>query len=82
MNFIVAMCLVVTMLATPVVTNPKRRITMKLVRIVFVAMAVALPVSWTVAKAADPAPAAEGEKKDKKSKKEAAPEGEKKADKK
>jgi len=55
---------------------------MKLVRIVFVAMAVALPVSWTVAKAADPAPAAEGEKKDKKSKKEAAPEGEKKADKK
>jgi hypothetical protein len=42
---------------------------MKLVRTVFIAMAVLLPVSWTVAKAADPAPAAEGDKKDKKSKK-------------
>ncbi|MEO7670162.1 MAG: hypothetical protein ABIW57_12535 [Polyangia bacterium] len=30
-------------------------------------MAVLIPVSWTVAKAADPAPAMEGEKKDKKS---------------
>ncbi|MEO8213604.1 MAG: hypothetical protein ABI560_10440 [Myxococcales bacterium] len=40
---------------------------MKLVRTVFVAMAVLIPVSWTVAKAADPAPAMEGEKKDKKS---------------
>jgi hypothetical protein len=52
---------------------------MKLVRVVFIALAVLLPTSWTVAKAADPAPAAEGEKKDKKAKKE---EGEKKADKK
>ena len=43
---------------------------MKLVRTVFIALAVLLPVSWTVAKAADPAPAAEGEKKDKKAKKE------------
>lgn len=43
---------------------------MKLVRTVFIALAVLLPVSWTVAKASDPAPAAEGEKKDKKAKKE------------
>lgn len=43
---------------------------MKLVRTVFVALAVLLPVSWTVAKAADPSPAAaEGDKKDKKAKK-------------
>lgn len=42
---------------------------MKLVRTVFIALAVLLPVSWTVAKASDPAPAAEGDKKDKKSKK-------------
>jgi hypothetical protein len=41
---------------------------MKLVRTVFIALAVLLPVSWTVAKAADPAPSAEGEKKDKKAK--------------
>jgi hypothetical protein len=40
---------------------------MKLVRTVFIALAVLLPVSWTTAKAADPAPAMEGEKKDKKS---------------
>ena len=52
---------------------------MKLVRVVFIALAVLLPTSWTVAKAADPAPAAEGAQKDKKAKKE---EGEKKADKK
>jgi len=53
---------------------------MKLVRVTFIALAVLLPTSWTVAKAADPAPAAEGDaKKDKKAKKE---EGEKKADKK
>jgi hypothetical protein len=44
---------------------------MKLVRIVFIALAVLLPVSWTVAQATDPAaPAAESEKKDKKAKKE------------
>jgi hypothetical protein len=54
---------------------------MKLVRTVFIALAVLLPVSWTVAKAADPAPAAEGEKKDKKAKKEEKKE-EKAADKK
>lgn len=40
---------------------------MKLVRTVFIALAVLLPVSWTVAKAADPTPAAEGDKKEKKS---------------
>jgi len=55
---------------------------MKLVRVVFIALAVLLPTSWTVAKAADPAPAAgETAKKDTKSKKDA-PEGDKKADKK
>ena len=43
---------------------------MTIIRTVFLALAVLLPVSWTVAKAADPAPAAEGEKKDKKAKKE------------
>ena len=54
---------------------------MKLVRITFIALAVLLPTSWTVAKAADPAPAAEGaDKKDKKAAKKE--EGEKKADKK
>jgi len=53
---------------------------MKLVRVVFVALAVLLPTSWTIAKAAEPAPAAgEPAKKDTKSKKE---EGDKKADKK
>lgn len=46
---------------------------MKLVRIVFIALGVLLPVSWTVAKAADPAPAAEGDKKDKKAAKKAEP---------
>ena len=50
---------------------------MTLVRITFLALAVLLPTSWTVAKAADPAPAAEGEKKDKKAAKKE--EGEKKA---
>ncbi|MES1206031.1 MAG: hypothetical protein ABUS79_08845 [Pseudomonadota bacterium] len=59
---------------------------MKLVRTVFIALAVMLPVTWTVAKAGETAPAAEGEKKDKKSKgSESAPAGEKtekKADKK
>jgi len=54
---------------------------MKLVRVTFIALAVLLPTSWTVAKAADPAPAAEGEKKDKKAAKKAE-EGDKKADKK
>ncbi|HLK89913.1 MAG TPA: hypothetical protein VKZ18_08465 [Polyangia bacterium] len=45
---------------------------MKLVRTVFVALAVLLPTSWTIAKAAD-APAADSDaagKKEKKSKKE------------
>ena len=56
---------------------------MKLVRTVFVALAVLLPTSWTIAKAAD-APAADSdsagkkEKKAKKSKK--GDDGEKKAD--
>jgi hypothetical protein len=59
---------------------------MKLVRVTFIALAVLLPTSWTIAKAADPAPAADSEKKDMKDKKakktEGAPEGDKKADKK
>lgn len=55
---------------------------MKLVRVVFIALAVLLPTSWTVAKAAEPAPAAEGDKKDKKAAKKTEAEGEKKADKK
>jgi hypothetical protein len=62
---------------------------MKLVRTLFLVVAFVLPVSWTVARAADEAPA-EGapaetkkEKKTKKGKKadkEKAPEGEKKAE--
>ena len=39
---------------------------MKLARTLFIAAAVLLPVSWTVASAADPAPAADSAKKDKK----------------
>ncbi len=56
------------MLRAPFEPHNKGRNHMKLVRTVFIAMAVLLPVSWTVAKAADPAPAAETDKKDKKSK--------------
>ena len=51
----------------------QRRNHMRLVRIVFIALGVLLPVSWTMAKAADPAPAAEGDKKDKKAAKKAEP---------
>jgi len=55
---------------------------MNLIRIVFLGLAVLLPTSWTIAKAADEAPAGDTEKKpakkSKKSKKEKAPEGEKK----
>jgi hypothetical protein len=55
---------------------------MKLTRIIFIALAVLLPASWTVARAEDPAPAgdAKKEKKAKKGKKADAPEGEKKAE--
>ena len=58
---------------------------MTLVRSIFLALAVLLPATWTVARAADPAPAGDtagGEKKEKKAKKakKAAPEGEKKAE--
>ncbi len=45
---------------------------MTLVRSIFLALAVMLPTAWTVAKAADPAPAGDaagGEKKEKKAKK-------------
>ncbi len=42
---------------------------MNLVRIVFVALAVLLPASWTVAKAADEAPAGDTAKATKKTKK-------------
>jgi len=56
---------------------------MKLTRVIFLALAVLLPTSWTVAKAEDaPAPAAEGTKKAKKSKKAKKEEGEKKEEKK
>jgi hypothetical protein len=56
---------------------------MKLTRIIFIALALALPTSWTVAQAEEPAPAegaAEGKKakKAKKGKKADAPEGDKK----
>jgi hypothetical protein len=60
---------------------------MKLTRIIFIALAVLLPASWTVARAEEPAPAAPAgdakkEKKAKKAKKADAPaaEGEKKAE--
>ena len=42
---------------------------MKLTRIIFIALAVVLPASWTVARAEDPAPAAGDAKKEKKAKK-------------
>jgi hypothetical protein len=57
-----------------------------MIRSIFLAAAILLPVSWTVAKAADPAPAGETagtekkEKKAKKSKKADGAEGEKKSD--
>jgi hypothetical protein len=41
---------------------------MKLTRVIFIALAIALPASWTVARAEEPAPA-EGAKKEKKAKK-------------
>ena len=59
---------------------------MTLVRTIFLALAVMLPTAWTVAQAADPAPAGEApadakkEKKAKKGKKAEGAEGEKKAD--
>ena len=52
-------------------TNPNQESPMKLVRAILVVLAVALPTSWTIAKAAD-APAADsadGAKKEKKAKK-------------
>jgi hypothetical protein len=58
---------------------------MTLVRSIFLALAVLLPATWTVAKAADPAPAGDapaGEKKEKKAKKSKKAEGEKKEEKK
>jgi hypothetical protein len=51
---------------------------MTLVRSLFLALAVMLPTTWTVAQAADPAPAGDaagGEKKEKKAKKGAKKEG-------
>jgi hypothetical protein len=58
---------------------------MKLTRIIFIALAIVLPASWTVARAEDPAPA-EGAKKEKKAKKgkkaDAPAEGDKKEEKK
>ena len=56
---------------------------MTLVRSIFLALAVLLPATWTVAKAADPAPAGEeAPKKEKKAKKGKKAEGEKKEEKK
>ena len=58
---------------------------MKLTRIIFIALAIVLPTTWTVARAEEPAPAegAKKEKKAKKSKKADAPaDGEKKEEKK
>jgi hypothetical protein len=49
---------------------------MKLIRIVFLGLAVLLPATWTVAKAGDEAPAAAEGKKAKKSKKSKKAEGE------
>ena len=43
---------------------------MKLTRILFLGLAVLLPTSWTVAQAADPAPAGDASKKEKKGSKE------------
>jgi hypothetical protein len=57
-----------------------------MIRSIFLALALLLPVTWTVAKAADPAPAGDsagGEKKEKKAKKGKkadGAEGEKKSD--
>jgi hypothetical protein len=45
---------------------------MKLIRIVFIGLAVLLPTVWTVAQAADPAPAGDTSKKEKKGSKEGA----------
>jgi hypothetical protein len=65
-------------------TNPNQEFTMKLVRSIFLALALLLPTAWTMAKAADaPAGDAAGDaKKEKKSKKSKKAEGgeEKKAD--
>lgn len=55
---------------------------MKLVRIVFIALSVLLPTTWTVAMASDPAPAAEKEKKSKTEKTEKTEKAEKPAEKK
>ncbi|HEY2903561.1 MAG TPA: hypothetical protein VGL59_23460 [Polyangia bacterium] len=58
---------------------------MTLVRSIFLALAVLLPATWTVAKAADPAPAGDapsGEKKEKKAKKGKKADGDKKEEKK
>lgn len=43
---------------------------MKLIRILSLGLAVLLPAVWTVAQAADPAPAGDASKKDKKGSKE------------
>jgi len=54
---------------------------MKLTRSIFLALAVLIPTSWTIAKAED-APAADAPKKEKKAKKKKAAEGDKKEEKK
>jgi hypothetical protein len=54
---------------------------MKLTRTIFLALAVLVPTSWTIAKAED-APPADGAKKEKKAKKSKKAEGDKKDEKK
>jgi hypothetical protein len=65
--------------SAPKQNNPNQEFIM--IRSIFLALALLLPVSWTVARAADEAPAGEKkEKKAKKGKKADGAEGEKKAE--
>jgi hypothetical protein len=66
---------------SPSGVNPNKEIPMKLTRTIFIALAVLIPTSWTIAKA-DDAPAGETPKKEKKAKKSKKADGEKKDEKK
>jgi hypothetical protein len=59
------------MVLASVPSNPLQEFIMKLSRILFIALAIVLPASWTIAKAGDEAPSSETKttKKSKKSKK-------------
>jgi hypothetical protein len=61
--------------------EPQKETPMNLTRIIFLAAAVLIPTSWTIAKA-DDAPAGETPKKEKKAKKSKKADGEKKDEKK